>query len=578
MASIVEKKFEWFEQHLRSNLKEYTLASPLYQGIPNGEDDMFLVFYLKILLDKLDTMKANSMPVVPDSDRAEPRLGYRTAVPVPKGGLSSIKVGVVPDLNLEEIIESTLTKAIQDYLGSVANSGNLTRELNQNTNLENITRTELKALDIPMIKSNSSVNKLFHIKDYLKRGHMKFITEKIRSNINRLHNYCINNSLKRLFPGEQDDSDVVYVNPPDWIFPRLGIIPLGVYPDLPDDMPELLQMFREGNAAQYTIKEFAIEPGRRYLEIIRELKDKFYNIFSDESHIRNDKVTEAIEIINTLADQESILGKVYKHSMLYGSPSNNPFTGFNGDETTNYGGRLYRFQEEIKRYYLGGKYPDDTEYESIYHLLFEKTFNLFDGTLRSVSNRFIDNLIYDASGEIVNIREIVDGEGNVIHDERDDRFTEYQAVKRTVNSLQPFIVDVSETVAGTKPDYNGRYSEDLNVFFSCNNEWYNSYASLQGYNSILSKADVTSANLKAYRELIENFFNLTKQCLDKTLKDFLEPVDWFTSYPEYLDITVDTKLIEERQESILGNFYGVYRIKEYKGTIICYLLPEYPVR
>jgi len=83
MTSIVEKKFTWFEQYLRGNLKARTLASPFYKNIPAGEDDMFMVFYLKILLDKLDTMKANAVANVPDTNRAEPPCRFQKAVSLP---------------------------------------------------------------------------------------------------------------------------------------------------------------------------------------------------------------------------------------------------------------------------------------------------------------------------------------------------------------------------------------------------------------------------------------------------------------------------------------------------------------
>ena len=567
MTSIVEKKFTWFEQYLRGNLKARTLASPFYKNIPAGEDDMFMVFYLKILLDKLDTMKANAVANVPDTNRAEPRLGYRTSVPIPEGGISAIRVGEVPELNLDTIIANTLSKAIKDYLGAMASTPDLSRELSANTDLSKITRTELANLEISNKRYYSFVSNVFHIRDYLKSENTRLITKKIIAEIKDLHEACIaplnaasrlndinGIPLKVLFPDVQN-SDAFYLNPPDWIAVRTGIIPLGVYPDLPLEPFNILDLFRKGMAAQYTVTPFNLDIISTFVQTIQALYDLAYSALEDKQESNLDEIYD--KIVSAISDIY-----LYHHERITAIWAY-PFVSAHMLHTldTEVCPRLYPVQEALSIYF-----EEDDEYTPIKVAVFEKRgengFTLYENI-----QRFLNGLVEDANGNVTNINVIYDTSTPpvIVTDERTIHLYNIRKLKEALDNETPDVSALSELIDLSSQD-----------FFTNENFYANFYALATLVASVNTVDDVV------YKSVPEDTTKVTKikDACHKFLGDIADAktsiyaslkhtLQEFNAIKSDVVTSVDASFIANLYPNGFGN-NGNYSVKEYKGTLICY--------
>ena len=580
MASIVEKKFEWFEQHLRENLKEHTLASPFYIGIPKAEDDIFMVFYLRVLLDKLDMQKSLSMISVPDSDRANPRLGYRTSVPVPKGGISAIKVGEVPKFDLDEMIKNTLTKAIKDYLAAAATSPNLTKELANNTDLVKITRTELKNLEKPLMASYSFVKSIFHISDYLRSNNTKFITNRVIDNIRNLHNACVADVFKVRFPEKQDGATKIYLNPTDWLSVRLGIIPLGVYPDIPseEELPGIMNKFRNGDAAQFVISEFLLEPIEEFKGLIDKVYDASYGSLENEDIKSLRSALEPIQILHDF--HKNTLLNIYQYDSFIETLIIKNIDSLCCKN-------LYSAQYAIQMY-LTGVSNGDTNIPAIKELLYDREPSTengsFAGSFESLVNSFIRN---DDDSIIIKKTET-----------RTITVTDPNTGKTTTQTVTDVVQDMTDTYYKYLLDINGAYNfiyadmvkmqsasaktsdiwtdpeENLQGFFK--NDWFAKFTASEGsiqtainnftVNGSISKTKITSANLLALNTAFNSYFADLNNTVLGIINSLRNTLDYYTENKDSIRTTVDAEFVVDTFSSLIDN----YAIKEYKGTIICY--------
>ena len=547
MASIVEKKFNWFEQHLRENLKDRTLASALYEGIPEGETDMFMVFYLKILLDKLDKDKANSLLEVPDTDRAEPRFGYRTAVPVPKGGISAIKTGNVPKFNLDEFIEETLTKAIKDYLNSISINSDLSRELASIPSLETVSREELKALDIPLKKRSSGLFDLFHLQDYLSENNHRFITKQTITNMRSLHNFCIygaafGNPIKAIFPDVQDDPSKVYLNPTsEWIKVRTGIIPVGVVPDLPKEPANLIKLLRTGQAAQFTVNGFRLEP----LETFASKVDSFYvNYHEMVSNADTAKVTVILESLDDILTEGSELEDYFKNTFQKIHAYDFLGTNFFSKREIELSALFFKSYLSYLADYLKGSETVKPVYDTVYTEKYNGT--TMYGNYRS----FVESLNYDDHGDVI-IQTIYDPDDSsrILSDERPVILERFNAFMVVLNAAAPYLMAVQDSYW----DY-------------CKQ----SFSLVYQYDEIQQLSDVTPAKVKTFVNLCNDFFGVVVSLEESIITGIKNTIESFKRNADALPFEVDAEFLATKKDEreVFGN--TEYGIIPYKGTIICY--------
>lgn len=572
MASIVEKKFEWFEQHLRENLKERTLASPFYIGIPKAEDDIFMVFYLRVLLDKLDMQKSLSMISVPDSDRANPRLGYRTSVPVPKGGISAIKVGEVPKFDLDEMIKNTLVKAIKDYLAAAATSPNLTKELASNTDLVKITRTELKNLEKPLMASYSFVKSIFHISDYLRSNNTKFITNRIIDNIRDLHENCVNencvNTLKSKFP-EKQEGDCIYLNPPEWLSVRLGIVPLGVYPDVPDD---LLDKFRNGNAAQFVVSEFALGPIDEFKKLIEDLYSATYEGLKENG----------ADFLKNIVAPSQLVHDYHANTLLNIYDTDFVKSAIIKGIDTECCKVFYSVKFATELYATGAS--DASGFIPPIKDLFETKPSIECNDLISAYDSLVGSFKYDDNGEIIVKEEAPEPESDNTATEESEESEEtpptidmtdiyysrlvdldeaYNYIRNDISRLNDLSESTTSDIWGGKlQNYFGKISW-FKLYLDTLSTYLSSFK--EDGSEVISKDKIEPGNLKNLKDGFHDLFERTTYASTNMVNDFRAALDKFENKKDSICTNVDAEFIADAFSTI-----GNYAIKEYKGTIICY--------
>lgn len=189
-SAFIDNKFNIFEKYLRDNYKDTTVNSSLYVGISSAEKQAFMVYFLKNLLNHLNELRTEAEPYEGEDPGITPVKGKRSSVPIPKGGVYSIKSGKLPELNLKNMVDERLPQAIKDFLSSVDINGNMISDLiNADNKNGELTLDDLNSITTEY--KSSTVNKPlweeFDIRNYLHESEAVFIFDRIRTMIRRVH-------------------------------------------------------------------------------------------------------------------------------------------------------------------------------------------------------------------------------------------------------------------------------------------------------------------------------------------------------------------------------------------------------
>lgn len=239
--NFLEKRFSKFISYLRLNYKDTAKANLIYV-ITALEEDAFMIFFLKVLLNEVKTLQNKSASTKSASTTKASALGARTSVPFPDGGISSIKSGSIPDLDLKSLVDSLLEKAITDFRKlSVANPS-IIYELEQvnetNANLESLNRIDT-SLKVSIVRP--SLNLRFDIRTYLREADAILIHPVIRKNIRILHD----TTVAPLYSFLEADLSI-----------RNGILPLYSKNGIPEF---LANYFNDGKAVELYFANHTVE-------------------------------------------------------------------------------------------------------------------------------------------------------------------------------------------------------------------------------------------------------------------------------------------------------------------------------
>lgn len=197
MSSFIIKRFNNFEKHLRSNYEDETLKNTTFNNNIRAKADIkpFMVFFLKDLLNHLEDLKRESEPKVSKPVERKMMPGRRTSIPFPKDGLSSIKAGVMPSLDLKVMIEERIENAINDFYNALSIDMSLSQKLiNASKTNGEITLDVLNSINSnpveEVVNTNHSHLK-FDIRDYLRELDASFIFYEIRKNIKYIHDNIV---------------------------------------------------------------------------------------------------------------------------------------------------------------------------------------------------------------------------------------------------------------------------------------------------------------------------------------------------------------------------------------------------
>ena len=235
--TILKRRFAKFEEYIRLNYKDVTTSNRLFNEVLSTDREIFLVYFLKILLEHMSKLKNTSSPKVNPSDKEKAKIGCRSSIPYPKGGVAKIKNGKLPILDLKEMVNSLLPNAIQEFYKCLRNDNKLRSTLEKlNSKPGELSLEELRS-SIKVVARNERIFvspvpfSRFDIREYLKESDAKFIYPEIRKNIEIVHNDIVQ-------PLWEAYSNELFIN--------MGILPIDAAP--PEIPLKYLKLFYTGKA------------------------------------------------------------------------------------------------------------------------------------------------------------------------------------------------------------------------------------------------------------------------------------------------------------------------------------------
>jgi len=208
MSKLMDLKLAYLETDIRQNLPEVIQNYVSFNDkVQEADKKAFINFEFKCLLERLEQIKKDGTTEVAPTDAAEPKLGHRTSVPYPAGGITKgIKVGKFEEQTLADLLEENLSNDIQDFYIFKERSSTFINTLLQVDDLQVATLEDFEKLvcskEITKImKALSPVTEdpethqpsmLFFVENYLKEDDAIFINTKVRDNVKTyIHNAII---------------------------------------------------------------------------------------------------------------------------------------------------------------------------------------------------------------------------------------------------------------------------------------------------------------------------------------------------------------------------------------------------
>jgi len=192
MSKLIDMKLAYLETDIRQNLSTViqNYAAFVYD-VNDADKRAFTNFEFKLLLERLEQIRKNGTTKIAKTDAAEPKLGHRTAIPYPEGGIEQgIEVGIYEDQTLGGLLEEHIEEDVRNFYIYKARSSTFVSTLQLVDDLQSATLEDFEKLNCSkeitkMMKPLSKVgsNLVFYIENYLKDDDAIFINTKVRSNV-----------------------------------------------------------------------------------------------------------------------------------------------------------------------------------------------------------------------------------------------------------------------------------------------------------------------------------------------------------------------------------------------------------
>jgi hypothetical protein len=196
MSKLLESKLAYLETDIRQNLSTViTNYVSFNENVQEADKKAFINFEFKLLLERLEQIRKDGTTKVAPTDADEPKLGYRTSVPYPAGGITEgIQVGKYEEETLAEMLEENLSEDIKNFYiykersSSFINTLLLVDDL-QSATLDDfdklvcskeITKVMRPLSDIDRTSGTATIP--FYIDNYLKDDDAIFINKYVREN------------------------------------------------------------------------------------------------------------------------------------------------------------------------------------------------------------------------------------------------------------------------------------------------------------------------------------------------------------------------------------------------------------
>jgi len=216
MSKLLDLKLAYLETDIRQNLPDVIVNYVSFnEKVKEADKTAFINYEFKRLLERLKQIRKDGATEVAPTDAAAPKLGHRTAVPYPEGGIDEgIKVGTYVDQTLANLLEENLSNDIQDFYTFKERSSSFISTLLSITDLQSATLEDFDKLvcSKEITKTMKPLSKLkddtlpFFIENYLKEDDAIFINTRIRDNTETYIHIPIITELAKAFNRVDEDT------------------------------------------------------------------------------------------------------------------------------------------------------------------------------------------------------------------------------------------------------------------------------------------------------------------------------------------------------------------------------------
>ena len=205
MSKLIDMKLAYLESDIRQNLSSVIENYAAFAYDVNEADKRaFTNFEFKLLLERLEQIRKDGTTKVAETDAAAPKLGHRTAIPYPEGGIvEGINIGSYEDHTLGSLLDEHLEDDIHNFYIFKERSSSFINTLLQVTDLQAATLEDFEKLNcskeitkmmkpLSPVGEGSSLSLTFYVENYLKEDDAVYINDPIRDNVeNNIHEAVI---------------------------------------------------------------------------------------------------------------------------------------------------------------------------------------------------------------------------------------------------------------------------------------------------------------------------------------------------------------------------------------------------